>query len=347
MNLIHITKKSAIQIALHLLVWAFWFAAPFLFQGNENQHEFTAHLYRMWIPMLFSVVLFYLNYFLLVGHYLFHQKVWTFVLINLVAAILFVLVAEEIRRLLPPFSFPANTNYPHPPQVWLSSRLFFSYLFVISISVTIRVTGRWFLLETEHKNLENANLRSELSNLKMQLNPHFLFNTLNNIYSLIGYSPEKAQESVHRLAKLMRYHLYETNTELVSLSGEVEFLKSYIALMQLRTTDNVSVESQFNVENQSTQIAPLLFISLVENAFKHGVNPVSPSFIRVEMVEHSQIVSFETWNTNFPSKELNDQNAGIGMENLRKRLLLIYPGRHNFQQTLEKDVFHVKVVIQL
>lgn len=347
MNVLHITKKSAIQIALHLLVWGFWFAAPFLFQGGESQREFTAHLLRMWIPMLFSVLLFYFNYFLLVGHYLFHQKVWTFVFINLVAAAVFVIVAEEIRHLLPPLSFPTNANYPHPSQVWLSSRLFFSYLFVVSISVTIRVTGRWFMLETEHKNLENANLRSELSNLKMQLNPHFLFNTLNNIYSLIGYSPEKAQESVHRLAKLMRYHLYETNAETVPLSGEVDFLKSYIALMQLRTTDNVSVDSQFSVESQSAQIAPLLFISLVENAFKHGVSPVDPSIIRIKMVEQNQIVSFETWNTNFPSKELNDQNTGIGMENLRKRLLLIYPGRHSFQQSVEKDMFYVKVVIQL
>jgi len=189
MKLIKVKKKNAIQIALHLLVWGFWFAAPVLFQGYENQHEYTAHLLRMWIPMLLSVVLFYLNYFLLVGHYLFHQRVWTFLIINLVFAIVMVLVAEEFRRLLPPLSLSANSNYPHPSAVWLSTRLLFSYLFVISISVTIRVTGRWFLLETEHKNLENANLRSELSNLKMQLNPHFLFNTLNNIYSLIGYSP--------------------------------------------------------------------------------------------------------------------------------------------------------------
>ena len=332
-------------MALHLLVWGFWFSAPLLFQGNEPQRSLSSHLH-MWIPMLFSMGLFYLNYFFLIDRFLFQQRFLGYVIINLIIALVFVAAAEQIRHLLP-VDMPEQLGHFRPPLLWIYSRLFFSLLFIISISITIRITGRWFLLESERKNLENANLRSELSNLKMQLNPHFFFNTLNNIYSLISLSPEKAQEAVHKLAKLMRYHLYETEADAVPLEGEVEFMKSYISLMQLRTTDKVKVESTFTLENTSVKVAPLMFISLVENAFKHGVSPVGESEIRFELVEKDRIVSFDSWNSNFPGKEVGSKANGIGLENLQKRLSLIYPGRYSFNQELNENVFHVKVVIQL
>jgi len=170
---------------------------------------------------------------------------------------------------------------------------------------------------------------------------------LNNIYSLIKVAPDKAQESVHGLAKLMRYHLYETNEEFVPLQGEVDFLKNYIALMKIRMTSKVTIESDFEIDNPTTQIAPLLFISLVENAFKHGVSPIEDSYIKITMVEHNQILSFEILNTDYHQKSKEKGESGIGLENVKKRLELIYPERHNFTHDKKTQHFHVKVIIQL
>lgn len=337
-------RKKANQIAVHILVWAFLFAAPILFSMRDPMEKVSVH-FLAWIPMSFSVMLFYLNYFVLVERYLFRRRLLLYFGINMVAIALVGLIAElVIHNVMPPIFENAMGR---PTKVMLIGRLISSMAFTISISVAIRVTGRWYKLETERKNLENLNLQTELNNLKMQLNPHFFFNTLNNIYSLISLSPEKAQEAVHKLAKLMRYHLYETETSEVPLEGEVEFMKSYISLMQLRTTDKVKVDSSFTLENASARIAPLMFISLVENAFKHGVSPVGESEIRFELVEKDRIVSFDSWNSNFPGHEIGAKANGIGLENLQKRLSLIYPGRYSFHKELEADVFHVKVVIQL
>jgi LytS/YehU family sensor histidine kinase len=148
----------------------------------------------------------------------------------------------------------------------------------------------------------------------------------------------------------MRYHLYETNEERVPLAGEVEIMRNYIALMQLRLSDNVSVETSFEMEDPQTLIAPLLFIPLIENSFKHGVNPSENSRIVIRLEEKNHLVTFETHNTNFPQHYENDANResnGIGLENLQKRLSLIYPGKHVFVKDFVDNLFHVKVAIWL
>lgn len=228
----NVKTKTVANIALHMLVWGFWFAAPIIFSFNKprfdaNPKEVMSN-FLIWVPMTFSLILFYLNYFLLIDKFLFNRKLAWFLVVNLLIIVLFSYFSEEIRDFFKPETFE---KYPRPPLGALFGLHNFSFLFIVSISVAIRTTSRWYVTENQRKNLENENLKSELNNLKMQLNPHFFFNTLNNIYSLIQSSPEKAQESVHGLAKLMRYHLYETNEDRVSLSGEVEIMKNYIALM--------------------------------------------------------------------------------------------------------------------
>ena len=343
-------SKVFANVALHLLIWGFWFAAPILFsfnnpQRNEPPRDPSFYMF-IWIPMLFSLILFYLNYFTLIEKYLFNKKLLWFLGINIVLIICFSYFSNWAREFFR-IAMPVNKGMPSPPRGFVFGIHNLTFFFVVSISVAIRTTSRWYASETERKNLENENLKSKLSNLKMQLNPHFFFNTLNNIYSLIKVSPDKAQESVHGLAKLMRYHLYETNEEKVPLSGEVDFLNSYIALMKIRVSPNVNVESDFVIENPTVQIAPLLFISLVENAFKHGVSPIEESSISIVMHEENKILSFEVTNTDHPqeSKDLNE--SGIGLENLKKRLELIYPEKHNFVQGYMNSLYHVKVVVQL
>ncbi len=343
-------SKALVIIALHILVWGLWFAAPILFSFNDPQKleppkDPNFYLF-IWVPMLFSLLLFYLNYFILIEKFLFNKKILWFLGVNLFLIIVFSFFSDWVKDMSMAMSPMTEVNHK-PPKEFIFRLHNLTFLLIVSISVAIRTTNRWFKTENQRKNLENENLKSELSNLKMQLNPHFFFNTLNNIYSLIKLSPEKAQESVHDLSKLMRYHLYETNEETVALSGEVEFLKNYIALMRIRMTQNVTIETDFSIKNPTSKVAPLLFIPLVENAFKHGVNPIEPSFIKITMAEQDKIVSFEVLNTDHPQKKDGLGGIGIGLENLTKRLALIYPERHTFIQGYKDKYFFVKVVIQL
>lgn len=327
------------NVLAHVLVWTFWLLMPVMFSlADVRQRALTFH---NWIPMFFSVILFYTNYLWLVERFLFRKRFLWFFIINVTAIVLSVFFAELIRNTF--FEWEGH----RPPRHIVISGMVFSFVFVISISLAIRATGRWLKLDAERRALENENLRSELNNLKMQLNPHFFFNTLNNIYSLIQLSPERAMEAVHGLARLMRYHLYETNSEKVPVAGEVDFMKSYVSLMQLRTNANVQVDQAFQFEHGDDEVAPLLFVPLLENAFKHGVSSDQPSLIRIHLDEKQHVLSLVVENSLLSSSVSVDSNKGIGLDNLQKRLQLIYPNRHRFESGREGDVFRVKLVIQL
>ena len=157
------------------------------------------------------------------------------------------------------------------------------YSFVAGLSVAIKMTDGWYRVAAIQRELEKERAEAELQNLKSQLNPHFLFNTLNNIYSLIAFSPEKAQEAVHDLSRLLRYVLYESSQPFVSLEKDFDFLRNYVELMRIRLPKHVELKTNIVASSPGTLIAPLLFISLVENAFKHGVSNNKPSFIHLDI----------------------------------------------------------------
>ena len=195
-----------------------------------------------------------------------------------------------------------------------------SYAAPLLFSIAIKTTKRWVKTEAESKEATNFRLQSELQHLHYQLQPHFFFNSLNNIYSLVDISPEQAKTSIHSLSKLMRYMLYETNMELVPLTKEIDFMKKYIDLMKLRVSDKTEVRCHFPAQETGIQIAPLLFISLVENAFKHGVSAVKKSKIDIDMTSDDTTVLFKIENDNFPKKVDDKSGSGIGLQNLEKTL---------------------------
>jgi LytS/YehU family sensor histidine kinase len=213
------------------------------------------------------------------------------------------------------------------------------------MSVAIKITQRLFKAETQRKEAENKNLESELLHLKYQLQPHFFFNSLNNIYSLVSISPEKAQEAIHNLSKLMRYLLYETGVENVKLSSELVFLKQYIQLMELRLTDKTKVTVQIPEVQESYQVAPLLFLPLIENAYKHSISATHPSFIHFEITITDNTLCFLAENSNFPKTDLDKSGSGIGLENLKKRLNLLYPQQHQFKTAILNKVFRAELII--
>lgn len=219
---------------------------------------------------------------------------------------------------------------------------FFSLFIPIIFAIALRAMERWIKAEAEKKEIENKNLESELEHLRYQLQPHFFFNSLNNIYSLIEISPTKAQDTVLGLSKLMRYLLYETNHEQVDLAHEISFLINYIKLMEIRQSDKTTTTFSFpEIEEKRYFIAPLLFISMIENAYKHGVSATLPSQIYFGLELRDDHLLFMSGNTNFPKNKSDISGSGIGLDNLRKRLELLYPGHHELTIMTEKKLMYL------
>lgn len=213
-------------------------------------------------------------------------------------------------------------------------------------SIAIKTTKRWVKTEAERKEAANFKLKSELQHLHYQLQPHFFFNSLNNIYSLVDISPDQAKSSIHSLSKLMRYMLYETNLEVVPLTKEIDFLKKYIDLMKLRVSDKTTVNYSFPSEETGIQIAPLLFISLIENAFKHGVSATKKSQIDINMICDEKTILFSVENNSFPKKTDDKSGSGIGLQNVEKRLELLYHDKFSFKSFLKEERFFVTLKIE-
>ncbi len=333
---------------MHLLVWLTLVSLPYLLSYSQDQEldRIKAHF---WIPLFFSAIIFYFNYFVLIDRFLFPKKTLLFIVLNIALIGLFLFLKEYIednyfqdilkKRL-------ENTNRVEPPFKMAMYIQLLSYLAPLFFSVALKSTKRWAKTEAERKEVINFKLKSELQHLHYQLQPHFFFNSLNNIYSLVDISPDQAKSSIHSLSKLMRYMLYETNLEMVPLTKEIDFLKKYIDLMKLRVSDKTTVNYSFTSEETGIQIAPLLFISLIENAFKHGVSATKPSTIDINMTCDDATVLFSVENNNFPKKTDDKSGSGIGLQNLEKRLELLYPDKFSFETILNDDRFLVTLKIE-
>lgn len=323
--------NSKIQICIHLLVWTLLFCFPFIFMNDGRHFRMNMYFgYFVYIGAFFIV--FYLNYLYLINRFLFDRKTVRFIIVNTLSIAVCSLLLYWYRSVefahLWHGPIPGRMHISRPADPFLF-RDVTSLVLAVGLSVAIRVTGKWYKTETERKEMEKNRFESELKNLKNQLNPHFLFNTLNNIYSLIPVHPEQAQDTVHRLSQLLRYVLYENNDNFVPIEKEISFLKSYIELMSLRLSDQVKLTTEFDIESGHDLIAPMLFISLVENAFKHGVSPTHPSFINIKITsKEGNEVACIVENSYFPKNQQDKSGSGIGQENLKKRLELLYPKRY-------------------
>tara|TARA_R110002051_G_scaffold137916_2_gene210564 strand:- start:66343 stop:67377 length:1035 start_codon:yes stop_codon:yes gene_type:complete len=340
-------KNKKILLAQHLLIWLVLFSMPFVLSyGQElDTNRLVAHFL---IPMLFYAVIFYLNFFVLIDRFLFSKKTFAFIFINLGLIGFSILLKEFIEA-----SYfadliknrPQDNSRVGPPfQLFIYVQML-SYAAPLLFSIAIKTTKRWVKTEAEKKEADNFKLQTELQHLRYQLQPHFFFNSLNNIYSLVDISPDKAKSTIHSLSKLMRYLLYETSTEFIPLSKEIEFMRKYIELMKLRLTDKTTVESSFPLSEPQIKIAPLLFISLIENAFKHGVSANKESVISIDMITQDNSVIFQIENYNFPKEHTDKSGSGIGLPNLEKRLQLLYPNKHQFTQETKDGIYSVYLKI--
>ena len=313
---------------VHALVWITLFAFPFLFREREAETINMQEYLRFFIMMFGPLVVFYANYSFFVQRFLFSRRFWLFLLCNL----LLFIVTFIANGLL--FSLTLTHEVIRAGHLNRSvANLFIvfdaiKYIFLMVLSIALKATNSWYRIDTERKELEKQRSEAELQNLKNQLNPHFLFNTLNNIYSLIAIDGAQAQTAIHELSRLLRYMLYDSSQEFVPLEKDMDFVRNYVELMRIRMPAHVELKTEIQIEKPDTLIAPLLFISLVENAFKHGVSNSRPSFIHIEIIADKNKISCLIKNSFFPKDEQDKSGSGIGLVNLKKRLDLLYPDNY-------------------
>ncbi len=200
---------------------------------------------------------------------------------------------------------------------------------VVGVSTFITVIQKWQKDKQVREELEKDKVSSELSFLKAQINPHFFFNTLNNIYALTQVNADEAGKAVHQLSRMMRYLLYETQQGQTMLGQEIAFVKDYISLMQLRLTDVVKVVFDVPSHLMDMPMAPMMLLPFVENAFKHGVSATQKSHIYILVLQKGSVLDITVKNSVMKDKSISlDTNSGIGLLNTRRRLDLLYPGKY-------------------
>ena len=345
-----IEKKDIWLFAAQVAVWAvILFAMPLAtFLSTQDTSATRTSFFVVWGLFQAPLVVYFANFYLLGPYLFFKRRYWLFVLINLVM----ILGLNSQFFML----YYHRNNIPNMPEMnsnmWIGffgGFLMFLVLncVIASVAIGIRHFIRTREIKQQLKDEKAKNTEAELAWLKNQINPHFLFNTLNNISSLTQIDPDAAQDAIAQLSDLLRYAMYETNKKTVPLKGEIEFMRNYVELMKLRCNEKTEVSSTFNVHCPTLEIAPLLFISLIENAFKHGVSSSRDSHIDIALITDEQLLTFTCENTNFPKDDADRSGSGIGIENTRRRLDLIYKDRYTWNQALEDNIYKVKVTIEI
>lgn len=313
--------------------------------GNNGSWEQVLGIWKFMIPTyIIYVAGFYLNYFFWVPRFFLNKKILKYFLALFVSYVVLV----EISRLV------AELFWPDVPKqsiggTFLSALTFHGIINMLLVlaGIAFRSGERTAQLELEMAHKEQERVAGELDRLKSQLNPHFLFNTLNNISSLVAFDTDAAQTSISRLSEMLRYVLYESTDTTVSMQREQEFLTNYIDLMALRYGDTLNLDVNFP-ESSNRQIAPMLFISLVENAFKYGASSRHFSRIKVHLHDDAQYLHFVVENTLLTPEEQNtEKKGGVGLENLKKRLELLYPGRYRFDSSEVNGIHKAELYIYI
>lgn len=340
-------KNKALHYIIQLIGWGFIFSFPLLFSWKETETmTWVKYLGYVFVPVSFMII-FYLNYGVFIDRLLFRKRLVHFLLANLFLFILLSWGLDEWRGYYISHILNESSHRPMgPPKMMFILRDGMMMALTAALAVAIKMTQNWYVVEAEKKELEKARTEAELQNLKSQLNPHFLFNTLNNIYSLIAIDPERAQYAVHDLSRLLRHVLYEDSQQMVPLDQELVFMKSYIELMSLRLSGKVDLKVDLPAEGKGIVLPPLLFISLIENAFKHGVSPSEKSFIHICFrIEENRRIVCRIENSNFPKKDNDRSGSGVGLENLQRRLKLLYAGNYWLKTGTEGNKYVAELII--
>lgn len=336
--MVSLKSRSYITVLLHFLLWGlFAFILLFYHPLSWNIRLPLQFWIKQGLVLVILVLVFYLNSGVLVPRLLLKNKNILFIVIVLAIAVLagpFVKGLENILDL--PFLMEKAAQKIGIPRLprrddGIDLFLVMMILLIVGISTSLTLIQKWQTDKQLRELLEKEKISSELSFLKAQINPHFFFNTLNNIYALTHVDVEASRKALHKLSRMMRYLLYETQQGSTPLSKELSFISDYIELMRLRLSDNVKISFEKSGLQEELMLAPMLFLPYIENAFKHGISMLSPSEIRITMKMNGPVLEMMVENSIFKEQHpLPDVYGGIGLTNTKRRLDLLYPGKYTF-----------------
>lgn len=357
-----ITKnKNIVSVIAHTAAWVCFFTLPYLVffpRMLDSQYNMSDHMFASIVcNNVFLVVFYYLNTQILIPKLLMQEKWFLYITAVISCLIIFLIIPKYLAGIISPpeirtYQRPSLPNAPgrtwqgrkRPLVEPFNMAIFFM---VFTVGTCVAVIQRWLKTEEHRKETESEKLNTELSFLKSQINPHFFFNTLNNIYSLAIVKSEKTAPAVMKLSSIMRYILTETNNNLVPLQNEVDFTKNYIELQQVRLTEKTTINFNVVGEVDNKNIAPLLFIAFVENAFKYGVSTKSNSEINILIESQNDKIIFTASNYIVQSENNMTENTGIGINNVKRRLELMYPNKHQLSNTIKDNNYLVHLEISI
>lgn len=332
------------QIITHVVFWIMYISLYSGLLSIPTNFGFGELLLRSMYFLPVDIIATYILIYFLLPSFLIKRKYFLFT-VNFALLSFLILISNQLINyyIYLPKYFPKVTD---KFGFW---QFDYFQLIVTSLSVGIFVAAfkmlKYWVREQQQKSvLETQNLKSELSLLKYQMNPHFIFNTLNNIDSLIHSSPDKASQSIIRLSEIMRYVLYEANVDFVPLEKEVNYLKSFIALNELRFGKGI-VDFEVEMSDSQMLIAPMLFVPLVENAIKHGDKKSTYPAVKIKL-HQGNMLCFSVQNV-IAEEFVKDKVGGIGLSNLQRRLELIYPGKYEFiTEIRDKNNYYAKLCLK-
>jgi len=325
---------------------AFWFAfLCFLVLLDNKEYGLVYAIAKHVINIFFYSIIVYFNLYYLIPAYLTQRTLVTYTLL----LILSVVIITPIKALVYYFLFAGSPVYRE--YVTFNQQYIFALMFFIAAGSTVlKITYDWLWHQRDRKDLETEKMQSELKFLKSQINPHFLFNTLNSIYALTLKKSDKAPEIVIKLSEMMRYMLYECNERQVPLHKEVQYIRNYVDLEMLRQGQKVRIDFRVEGDIRDQKIAPLIFTPFLENSFKHGVNQISEGFVDILLEVQEKNVILQIENSK-PSRQqvVNHRkpSGGIGLANVRRRLELLYPDAYDLKITDSSDRYKVHLDVEL
>jgi len=350
------SKKAT--VFAHILGWIFFYAMVLLFVTGDKQLSFAQFFGSNFLLFYFIFpILFYLNLYVLLPKFLFTKK---YIIYISVVIILFILVyfLQPFDKLMsigrmemgpPPFDDhgpgPGFRKGPRGREGHIDILSIVLFILVWTVSTALAVFERWRISERRALQAETEKANAELSFLKAQINPHFLFNTLNNIYSLAVTKDDKAAEGIMKLSNIMRYVTDDVKEDFVSLDHEIECIKDYIDLQKIRLGSKTSVDLQIMGDQSDKKIAPLLLMTFIENAFKYGTSNHEPSSIIIKITVSPNRINFLCENKLFEVKR-NPERVGIGIQNAKRRLEHLYPNKHLLDINSSNGLFTVQLTLQ-
>jgi len=327
---------------LHLSFWCFYVSFYVYAVSSRPGREvsLTRLVLSSSLQLSFAMLVTYFNYFVLLPRYLRHQKTWKYFIEFVIPFIILIFVRVYVQRYVME-SFGIHERYYY--TTFYVVQLSFDTLLITIFVGMLRFATGWFELEARRKQMENDKLTNELKFLKAQINPHFLFNTLNNLYYLAYSHSANTTEVIAKLSQMMRYMIYDSNYPKVHLSKEIEYMQNYISLERLRLNNEVPIDFVIEGEPENKSITPLIFITFLENAFKHGVSAnTADSWVKISVKLKGNECIYTVENSKLKSLD-NKEKSGIGLQNVKRRLELSYPDKYTLKTDDQSDRYFVQL----